>query len=244
MERMSKERELQILKELKDAEPIGTGSSRAAFNWTEGKVVKIALSSHGQLQNETEVERFAQHGHEGILAEIFEYGELIIVAEFVSEPDWTNDDEGYLAYQEELRSLSNKYSEMIDESTDGSQVGYNGKGKLVFYDYGYVYQRSGQVGDMSDWADEYNIPDYAIDILNGHESMLLSDEEEYGYCEDCDEKAYNDELNYDDEDDRYYCDDCYGHILGQREKVEVVEENKEEDAAIFDADANKSPKEE
>jgi len=184
MKQLTLEEEIAILQEIlySNSEPMGVGSSRATYSYKPGKVVKIAVSAHGVLQNETEVERYAEFGDKNILSQIFAYGELIIVAEeirLLEEYDYQSEDERneIAGYVEGLRT---QYLELVDESIDGEQLGFNQNGLIVFYDYGYVYQRSGQVGDMDQWNDQYNIAGYAIGILKGEEDYLSgSEDEEY-----------------------------------------------------------------
>jgi hypothetical protein len=186
MKQLTIEEEKDILQDLLDSnsEPIGVGSSRATYQYQPGKVVKIAISQHGILQNETEVSRFSEFGDKNILSKIYSYGQLIIIAEEVrllenyeyESEDERNEIHGY------VESLCRDYLELIDESIDGQQVGFNTSGLIVFYDYGYEYQRSGQVGDMDSWNDNYNIVGYAKSILEGSESLMTSyedDDEEY-----------------------------------------------------------------
>jgi hypothetical protein len=182
MKQLTLEEEIAILQEIlySNSEPMGVGSSRATYSYKPGKVVKIAVSGHGVLQNETEVERYAEFGNKNILSQIYAYGELIIVAEeirLLEEYDYQSEDERneIAGYVEGLRT---QYLELVDESIDGEQLGFNQNGLIVFYDYGYVYQRSGQVGDMDQWNDQYNIAGYAISILKGEEDYLSGCEDE------------------------------------------------------------------
>jgi hypothetical protein len=187
------EEEVAILQELVNHEPIGVGSSRATYHYQLGKVVKVAISNHGVLQNQTEVQRYAEFSDKNILSQIYAYGKLIIVAEEVrllEYYDYESEDERneIAGYVEGLRT---QYLELVDESIDGEQVGFNQNGLIVFYDYGYVYQRSGQVGVMDQWNDELNVADYAIDILNGRESFKYSYEEEEYEEEEEEDNPYN-----------------------------------------------------
>ena len=89
IKRLTKEEEQEIIsKYIKDENYLDAGSSRAVYIEDYGaEVVKIALSDEGRMQNKNEVEYYKEHGHTGHFAEIYAYGEFVVVMEYVDVED-------------------------------------------------------------------------------------------------------------------------------------------------------------
>ena len=85
IKRLTKEEEQAIIdRYIKDENFLDAGSSRAVYMEDYGeKVVKIALSDEGRTQNKNEVEYYKEHGHTGYFADIYAYGEFVVVMEYV-----------------------------------------------------------------------------------------------------------------------------------------------------------------
>ena len=89
IKRLTKEEERAIIdKYIKDENYLDAGSSRAVYleDWG-AEVVKIALSDEGRMQNKNEVEYYKEHGHTGYFADIYAYGEFVVVMEYVDVED-------------------------------------------------------------------------------------------------------------------------------------------------------------
>ena len=89
IKRLTKEEERAIIdKYIKDENYLDAGSSRAVYLEDYGaEVVKIALSDEGRMQNKNEVEYYKEHGHTGHFAEIYAYGEFVVIMEYVDVED-------------------------------------------------------------------------------------------------------------------------------------------------------------
>ena len=89
IKRLTKEEEREIIsKYIIDENYLDAGSSRAVYLEDYGsEVVKIALSDEGRMQNKNEVEYYKEHGHTGHFAEIYAYGEFVVIMEYVDVED-------------------------------------------------------------------------------------------------------------------------------------------------------------
>lgn len=201
IKKLTKEEEKEAI--YKSGRRIGAGSSRAVYEypadeWGIKRVIKVAVSQHGILQNEQEVNTYTEYNEMGYFAHIYAYGELVLIMEYVEE---FNQDDSTDKEREDWADFINEVEAFLDDSIDGGQGGRTQVGNLVLYDYGYSMHssRDRQVGNMCDWCDEYNIKDYAYDILNGDCDLIQADEdfdncvEHEGdcVCERCEQNEMN-----------------------------------------------------
>ncbi len=78
MIRLSKQEELNILYALNPDDFFGEGSSRKVFKFND-KLVKLAIDEGGILQNKNEL--YVAQNHPELVANIYAYGDLILVVE-------------------------------------------------------------------------------------------------------------------------------------------------------------------
>lgn len=167
---LTRKEEIEILTSaLEEANILGNGSSRIVLSYGD-YVVKVAFDAQGQKQNETEYDTWCQYGYTGLFAEVFAYGNNLIVMEWVEVSYSIEDveeaihyyfdtDEGFIDsedddFDEEMYDVGESYwniktqiDEILGETDDNMQIGLTPNG-LVAYDYGLLYgQFSASVSD-------------------------------------------------------------------------------------------------
>lgn len=160
MQRLMRNEEIQILKELMKEEYncLGNGSSRVVFDYDDNFCVKIAVDKEGQFQNHNEIKLYDEYGSE-FLARIKSYGKYIVVMEKVraynpddvqeaiyengyEDEDEDRDEERIPLFTEEevknLEAVKNNLDDILTETPDNFQLGKAKDGRMVAYDYGYL----------------------------------------------------------------------------------------------------------
>lgn len=182
MRKLSYDEELAMLREVRDNkyEMLDYGSSRIVYKAEfEGRkvVFKVAIAKAGTLQNKHEIEAYEEYGEGGLLAEIYAYGEFIVVMELLNDCDrrsdrdsdyyssYTNSDgehiNGNYAYSDwsEYRELLYE----INGCDDGVQVGENEDGEYKIYDYGF--SSDGGCRTQCSNVQDYMSIDQYLDVL-------------------------------------------------------------------------------
>ena len=150
------------------AKNIGYGSSRMTFQLDRERIVKVAVSSEGVLQNRAEVDCFEECPEENMLTRIFAYGRLILVCEKVTlVVDASRDDYDSLCEslieneQDDIEKQLEKTIEWLEErygeTEDNLQLGQNKDGYIVCLDYGFDSTNNKCeifVGNMDDLSED------------------------------------------------------------------------------------------
>lgn len=127
IKRLTKEEEQAIIdKYIKDENYLDAGSSRAVYLEDYGaEVVKIALSDEGRMQNKNEVEYYKEHGHTGYFADIYAYGEFVVIMEYVDVEEGALIEEFWTYYEQsgelELDDLFYEEQVGIDWDTESRE---------------------------------------------------------------------------------------------------------------------------
>jgi hypothetical protein len=180
MFKLTEAEEITFLKDIIDnfSNEIGIGSSRQVFEFMSDKVIKVAADTGGINQNKREIELFRKYGRK-YLAEIYAYGEYIIIMEKV---ETVCADEIIIGYEYEY---AENLSELLDEreynkiistynfltnvngcTSDNYQLGIRENGDYVAYDYGYESYSTDSIGDARYYAlEEYGLVKKALKEL-------------------------------------------------------------------------------
>lgn len=196
VKRLTIEEEIELLQRLADEGKFyDNGSSRAVYVLDDKTVVKIALDSEGKYQNRLEVKVYEKYHNLDILADIYSYGEFIVVMERVRvihtevvEYALERDEQGFHDLVSEYYSdctYSNEDRErmiavigdldlILGETVDNYQVGYNTYGGIVSYDYGYDTENhdlcvSGLIGRF---LHEYTNRGLILEVISRLEAAL------------------------------------------------------------------------
>ena len=181
-----------LIETIKDDERsyIGNGSSRAVYRVEycgHSYAVKIAGQQEGRAQNQIEMDLYEDHGDRFLNPILAAYKDILLVCneidpldtdiveeawrndevedfiEAVSWADWYTYDE-LVDLWENCRATVEFLTEYQGDTWDNFQVGIDYDGRVVAYDYGYVSNVDGLVGDIES----------LIDFSNHKWSMLWS----------------------------------------------------------------------
>jgi hypothetical protein len=186
MKKLSIKEEYDLLKSVLDKEHsfIHNGSSRAVFLLPDSRVLKVAMDKQGRRQNANEVYVYGKEGNQS-LAEIYAYGNFIVVMELVDEHSMEYCQDIYYEC-EELKYTDKEYLEVLNAITlleeyngstdDNFQMGTSrNTGRIVAFDYGYSKEYNhGEIvsGTLADTVD-YNGPEYIIENTMSRLQKLL-----------------------------------------------------------------------
>jgi hypothetical protein len=186
MKKLSVKEEYDLLKSVLDKEHsfIHNGSSRAVFLLPDSRVLKVAMDKQGRRQNANEVYVYGKEGNQS-LAEIYAYGNFIVVMELVDEHSMEYCQDIYYEC-EELKYTDKEYLEVVDaielleeyngSTDDNFQMGTSrNTGRIVAFDYGYSKEYNhGEIvsGTFADTVD-YNGPEYIIENTMSRLQKLL-----------------------------------------------------------------------
>jgi hypothetical protein len=153
-------------------ENIGYGTSRVVFPYTKGKVIKLALTEEGILQNEAEYNCFCE-SEDNNVARIYAIGKLCLIVERVEPLDFDGGsfDDYYATLPDgAVKDALDKTIDFLDKhfgpTEDNYQFGTNSNGYIVAYDYGFDSRVEDCcvkfVGNIADLYDSYNLTDEDI----------------------------------------------------------------------------------
>jgi hypothetical protein len=172
MKHLSKSEEIAYIKCAQEINHcLGYGSSRIVFDCGDNKVIKVALTNKGQMQNRHELDVY--EAYPDYCGEIFAYGSHILVCdkmvedihdylyEMFDESIYPEDDEeieDYIKDQEidahtadlirEGMAVAQKLNDVIGWTEDNGQIGYFAGGYVAAFDFGY-FPRSCEFEDCN-----------------------------------------------------------------------------------------------
>ena len=186
MKKLSVKEEYDLLKSVLDKEHsfIHNGSSRAVFLLPDSRVLKVAMDKQGRRQNANEVYVYGKEGNQS-LAEIYAYGNFVVVMEMVNENSMEYYQDIYYECSE-FEYTEKEYLEVLNAITlleeyngstdDNFQMGTSrNTGRIVAFDYGYSKEYNhGEIvsGTLADTVD-YNGPEYIIENTMSRLQKLL-----------------------------------------------------------------------
>ena len=158
--KLSNLQERKLLKLLKNAQPIGSGSSRLVFidPRDSKRVVKVAIGAASFRQNKLEVKLWNET-QSSYLARIYEYGKFVVVMERVVET--YDEDSFYDSYDSDNTDLFRLGEEVVSwlgsqlgSTADNYQIGLTENDEWKAYDYGFdpeepVHNQCGEAYWMS-----------------------------------------------------------------------------------------------
>ena len=137
--KLSLNKEISLLRKLKNLKPLDWGSSRLVFKLENGTVAKLAIGTYALNQNRCEIKLWQSNGAYLPLAQIHYFGRFIEVMEEVKAFDASDVEYGYIddVDEEEATEVADKLSEVLGCTADNYQLGLTKRGDLVSYDYGF-----------------------------------------------------------------------------------------------------------
>lgn len=163
MKRLSKSEELEYLRRAKDINHcLGYGSSRIVFDCGNDKVIKVALTNKGQMQNRHELDVY--ESYPDYCGKIYAYGSYILVCDKMIEdihdylyemfddgiyPKDTEEIEEFIQDDEDIDEgtadliregmyVAGKLSDIVGWTEDNGQVGLFAGGYVAAFDFGYI----------------------------------------------------------------------------------------------------------